>query len=115
MNPFLAYAPKIEFPLSGDVTQDILPGWFSQMKGLPEIEREIVTSVWGYGSQLGTLTDALLEVVDELNLTDSVSVAKLRQKQAETEAAKHRAMRQIRDRIGELQARLDTLEAAEKD
>ena len=33
----------------------------SQLQGRPNIERDVVTSVAGYGSQLGTLIDAVVE------------------------------------------------------
>ncbi|MEM6609340.1 MAG: hypothetical protein AAF689_12230 [Pseudomonadota bacterium] len=85
------------------------------MKGIPEFEREIVTSVWGYGSQLGALTDAVLELatamkVDETNLE---AVQKLREKHQDTEVAKRRAATALRARIAELEARLETLTETE--
>ena len=61
--------PQFRAPTAESFVQAIAPvtSWFSpnievNYKGVPAIEREIVTSVAGYGSQLGTPIDALLEL-----------------------------------------------------
>jgi hypothetical protein len=60
--------PLFRLPVLGNFVQPIAPvtSWFSptievNYKGEPTIERYIVTSVAGYGSQLGTLIDAVVE------------------------------------------------------
>ncbi|MDJ0628388.1 MAG: hypothetical protein QNJ44_09030 [Rhodobacter sp.] len=65
MFPFLVNTNNYEFPLSGDVTQDISPSFFAAMEGVPEIEREVVTKVASYGDQLGALTDAVLVLAEK--------------------------------------------------
>ncbi|MEM6464551.1 MAG: hypothetical protein AAF724_21840 [Pseudomonadota bacterium] len=62
MFPFLYTTNNIEYPLSGDVTQDISSAFISTMKGVPAVEKEVVTRVASYGDQLGTLTDAVLAI-----------------------------------------------------
>jgi hypothetical protein len=60
--------PLFRLPMVGNFLQPIAPvtSWFSptievNYKGDPTIEREVVSSVAGYGSQLGTLIDAVVE------------------------------------------------------
>ena len=77
MLPFFVNTNNYEYPLSGDVTQDIAPAFFAAMNGTPEVEKEIVTKVASYGDQIGALTDVVLalakaqgvkgEEVDELH------------------------------------------------
>jgi hypothetical protein len=71
MMTWLDLFPQFRLPASGSFVQPIAPvtSWFSptvevNYKGNPEIEREVVTSVAGYGSQLGSLIDAVIEVAD---------------------------------------------------
>jgi len=110
MNSLFSYAPRVAFPLSGDVTQDILSGW-TGMKGVPEYEHAIATQVWGYGSQLGSLTDVLIEVLDEMNLPqETEAMAKLREKAAEMDHAKERVLRDLKDRMDRLESDLARLE-----
>lgn len=97
MFPYWTYAPTIEYPLSGDVVQDIETTWFAKMRGSPELEYKIITEIWSYGDQLGTLTDALLEVADQIGL-ESAAVTKLREKSAEVTAAKTAVKDKLRDR-----------------
>ncbi len=57
--------PLFSLPLSGDVRQRILPSWFSptfnfDFQGDVDVETEVVREVASYGSQLGTLIDAVL-------------------------------------------------------
>jgi hypothetical protein len=68
MKTWLDLFPLLRLPTLGNLVQPISPvtSWFSptievDYKGDPAIEREVVTSVAGYGSQLGTLVDAVVE------------------------------------------------------
>ena len=109
MNSIFSYAPRVAFPLSGDVAQDILPGW--GMKGIPEYEHAIATQVWSYGSQLGSLTDVLIEVLDRLDLDEETdAMAKLRAKAAEMDRAKDEVLVQLKDRMDRLERDLARLE-----
>ena len=71
MMTWLDLFPQFRLPAAGSFVQPIAPvtSWFSptfevNYKGNPEIEREVITSVGGYGSQLGTLIDAVVEIAD---------------------------------------------------
>jgi hypothetical protein len=68
MKTWLDLFPLFRLPMAGNFLQPIAPvtSWFSptfevNYKGDPAVEREVVTSVAGYGSQLGTLIDAVVE------------------------------------------------------
>ncbi len=68
MKTWLDLFPPFRLPMGENFLQPIAPitSWFSptievNYKGDPTIEREVVTSVAGYGSQLGTLIDAVVE------------------------------------------------------
>jgi hypothetical protein len=68
MKTWLDLFPLFRLPMVGNFVQPIAPvtSWFSptidvSYKGDPAIEREVVTAVAGYGSQLGTLIDAVVE------------------------------------------------------
>ncbi len=68
MGTWLDLFPLFRLPSPGNFVQPIAPvtSWFSpnievNYKGDPAIERDVVTSVAGYGSQLGTLIDAVVE------------------------------------------------------
>jgi hypothetical protein len=68
MRTWLDLFPMFRFPMMGNFAQAIAPvtSWFSptvevNYKGDPTIERDVVASVAGYGSQLGTLIDAVVE------------------------------------------------------
>jgi hypothetical protein len=68
MRTWLDLFPLFRLPMAGNFVQPIAPvtSWFSptievNYKGDPTVEREVVTSVAGYGSQLGTLIDAVVE------------------------------------------------------
>ena len=59
MFPF-NFAPKVEYPLSGDVIQDIEPRLFSpEIAGDAETEWLIHRNVASFGTQLGKILDAL--------------------------------------------------------
>ena len=60
MTPFDVWAPMFRAPFSGDVTQEIVPRFFSpDIKGVPEIELKVQTEVASYGKQLGKVLEAL--------------------------------------------------------
>lgn len=76
---FPAQAMRANFwPLSGDVTQDILPWtWWLRFAGqlgfininlgrtaAPDVERQILDEVGSYGRQLGRVSEALQAVVE---------------------------------------------------
>jgi hypothetical protein len=68
MRTWLDLFPLLRLPTLGNLVQPISPvtSWFSptievNYKGDPAIEHDVVTSVAGYGSQLGTLIDAVVE------------------------------------------------------
>lgn len=66
---FWVWAPQVQFPLSGNVTQDIEPVFSAFFKGIKpqagnaRIEERAV-NVASYGRQLGLLTDLLIEVAE---------------------------------------------------
>lgn len=71
MRTWLNLFPFLRFPTGDSFVQPIAPitSWFSptievNYKGDPTIERDVVTSIAGYGSQLGTLIDAVVESAD---------------------------------------------------
>ncbi len=68
MKTWLDLFPLFRLPAASSFFQPIAPvtSWFSptielNYKGDPAVERDVVTSVAGYGSQLGTLIDAVVE------------------------------------------------------
>jgi hypothetical protein len=74
MKTWLDLFPLFRLPTLGNFVQPISPvtSWFSptievDYKGDPSIERDVVTSVAGYGSQLGTLIDAVVEAAGSKN------------------------------------------------
>ena len=63
MTPFDVWAPMFRAPFSGDVTQEIVPRFFSpELKGIPQIEHRVQTEVASYGKQLGKVLEALQAV-----------------------------------------------------
>jgi len=71
MYPWLwLWAPHVEFPLSGNVTQDIEPvaNLFSKSinpeAGNPKIEQKAF-EVASYGQQLGLITEVLIEIAEK--------------------------------------------------
>lgn len=60
---------KLLFPLSGDIKQYISPSFFSinNYAGDREIEDKIISEVAGYGSQIGTLSDVLIDLIKVLD------------------------------------------------
>ena len=82
---FWTWSPQIHFPWSGGVMQQIDPDltWFSQWitpgAGNAAIEEKAFTGVASYGKQLGLITDVLLALVEQTELTaEPQSVEELR-------------------------------------
>ena len=67
MFPFV-YSPTYQYPLSGDVIQDIAPIFSWKYEGLPEVEYEVYTSVASPGKQLGKLCEAVLKLAEEAGI-----------------------------------------------
>ncbi|MEL6207027.1 MAG: hypothetical protein AAFR47_17175 [Pseudomonadota bacterium] len=102
MFPFLVN--NFEYPLSGDVIQDISP-FFSMQQGVPEIEQEIVRHVASYGDQLGALTDAVL-VLAKACKVDGEEIAEVQRIAKEVEDAKVRMKGVLKTRAAAALARL---------
>ncbi len=66
MNPFTPWWGLYEWPLSGNVAQDISQFEFN-FSGTRQIEAEVVANVASYGKQLGKLTEAVLELANGNN------------------------------------------------
>lgn len=107
MFPFF-FAPKFEYPLSGDVTQAIAPS-FADIEGVPEVEHEVITSVASYGKQLGKLTEAMLAVAEQVGL-DGPEIAALREISDGVQEAKGRALEAVRARAEKAAERVAVLE-----
>lgn len=71
--------PVFKLPLSGDVVQSIYPSFFSPTGGqfglvnitvgqssAPDVEKDVLSDVAGYGKQIGQAADALLAVIEHL-------------------------------------------------
>jgi hypothetical protein len=95
MFPFL-YAPTFQYPLSGNVTQEIAPQ-FGEIAGIPEVEWEVIRTEASYGTQLGKLTDAVLALADKAGL-EGPEIDALREIAAGVEEAKGRALAAVRER-----------------
>ena len=70
MNPWLTPYYWFKSPLSGDVTQDISPNWFSptvevNYAGDKNIEAKVISEVASYGKQLGILSEAVLALAGD--------------------------------------------------
>ena len=107
MFPF-TYAPTYQYPLSGDVVQDIAPR-FVDIAGIPEVEWEVITTEASYGHQLGKLTDAVLTLVEKTGL-EGPEVDALREIAAGVEAAKGRALVAVRERAAKAAGDLKRVE-----
>ena len=109
MFPFLVNAPTIEYPLSGDVTQDISPRFFAAQHGIPEIEREVVQSVASYGDQLGALTEAVLALATAAGV-EGDAIAEVERIAAEVADAKARVTKGLRARAEMVLKRLEKVD-----
>ena len=80
--------PVFKLPLSGDVVQSIYPSFFSPTGGqfglvnitvgqssAPDVEKDVLSDVAGYGKQIGQIADALLAVVEHLELRPDHALA----------------------------------------
>ncbi len=80
--------PVFKLPLSGDVVQSIYPSFFSPTGGqfglvnitvgqssAPEVERDVLSDVAGYGKQIGQVADALLAVIEHLEARSDDALA----------------------------------------
>ena len=76
--------PVFKLPLSGDVVQSIYPSFFSPTGGqfglvnitvgqssAPDVEKDVLSDVAGYGKQIGQIADALLVVIERLEAETS--------------------------------------------
>lgn len=110
MFPWLWFwAPHVEFPLSGNVMQDIEPNthWFfagiKPQAGHAQVE-ERAFNVATYGHQLGLITEVLLDVAQKtlpVGTESAKALAELQRVQAEIEQIK----------VAEYAAEIDTLQA----
>ena len=102
MFPFMINSPIIEYPLSGNVTQDISPHFRKDIKGVPEIEHEVITGVASYGKQLGKLTEAVLALA-ALHEDDPdkhpQELKKLAELARDVEGAKAKALEAVKARV----------------
>ena len=103
--------PVFRLPLSGNVTQSILPwNWFFSAPGgqfglvnielgqssNPAVEEEVLTDVASYGKQLGRIEDALLLLIARVEKTGGLS--------AEEQKA-FAAVKEVTDRIATVKAK----------
>jgi uncharacterized protein YlzI (FlbEa/FlbD family) len=106
------------FPLSGDINQEIDPDWFfyaiDSEVGDSEIEKEIFSKVASYGKQIGMLTEVLLSVADELKLNDKniKTLSKLRELQDRVDAIKTSKKKRVKENA---KAILDKLQACDQE
>ena len=105
MYPWLwVWSPQVHFPWSGSVAQSIEPNttWFYNMippvSGNAEIEAQVF-QLASYGTQLGLITDVLLEVIKETeNLSPKAteSLKELHNLKTRIEVIKKRSAQQTR-------------------
>ena len=94
---------NFNFPLSGNVTQEIEPDWFfgtiDPEAGDSETEKEIFFKVASYGKQLGMITEVLLSIADELQVDSKnvKSLSELRELQAKIESIKASKKNRLKD------------------
>lgn len=80
--------PVFKLPLSGDVVQSIYPSFFNPTGGqfglinitvgqssAPDVEKDVLSDVAGYGKQIGQIADALLAVVEHLEARPDPALA----------------------------------------
>ena len=110
MFPYWNYAPTFEYPLSGDVVQDIETSWFSRMKGVPELEMAVITEAASYGTQLDTLIEAVQEIAAERG-SKGEKVQALNEMALRVAAAKDASIERLQARIEELEKKVADLKA----
>ena len=108
MFPFV-YSPTYEYPLSGDVRQDISPYFSTEIAGIPEVEYEVFTEVASVGTQLGKLTEAVLALAGKVGL-EGPEVEAVREIATGVAAAKVRVAEEVRARAERAAVRAEKLE-----
>ncbi len=101
-------------PWSGNVTQDMLQGWFSptinvEIEGDAEIEEKIIREHASYGKQLGRLADAVLALAkhaDATNLKEVKDLAEIAVPIKDAVKAHNKQKQQIVDQAEDAMARL---------
>jgi len=102
---FWSWAPRIQFPFSGALSQWVEPNtdWFfgsiPPQAGIGEVEKKIF-DVASYGRQLGLITEVLLASVHEESLESDEarqSLARLKRIQADIENVKSEHELQLAD------------------
>ena len=107
--------PVFKLPLSGDVVQSIYPSFFSPTGGqfglvnitvgqssAPEVEKDVLSDVAGYGKQIGQIADALLTVIEHLDahpehvLADDKAIAAFKELMHSVATVKERHGRKAR-------------------
>ena len=99
----------VEYPLSGDVTQEISPSFFAAQQGIPEIEREVVQTVASYGDQLGALTKAVLALAEAAGVKGE-AIDEVKRIAGEVEDAKARVRKGVRARAEMTLKRLEKVD-----
>lgn len=85
---------NFNFPLSGDVAQNIDPDWFFETinpeVGDKEIEKEVFLKVASYGDQLGLIIKILIVIADEINLDNEqiTTLTELKELQTKVQSIK---------------------------
>ena len=115
MYPWLwLWAPRVEFPWSGDVVQDIEPNtsWFfagiKPAAGNARIE-ERAFAVATYGKQLGLITELLVSLAEKQTALDpevAATLQELKRIQAEIERIKDN---EYEKELEDIQARINTI------
>jgi hypothetical protein len=103
LNASLLNSPFFKFPLSGNVTQDINPvtSWLSpqlefNFAGNHQIEADVISTVASYGKQLGTISEAVLELADG---TQNGAIEQLRQLTKDIDSIKKKHQQQEATRL----------------
>ncbi len=111
------WSPDLRFPFSGSVKQDIAPetvfGAIEPSAGIPQVEREVFTSVAAYGKQLGILSEVVLALADPASV--SAEDAKCALEQLKTIRAQVEAVKRdhLQDRRRNAEAALAALAASD--
>ncbi|MBE3637395.1 hypothetical protein [Mangrovicoccus algicola] len=106
MNVF-PFSAIFRAPLSGDVAQEIAPDF----AGVPAIERRVTAEVASYGSQLGTILDAVAAMAErDPGLAADPRIARALALRAKVEAVKAEETARLGDRAQQM---LDSLHRAD--
>lgn len=80
---------SLHMPLSGSVSQRIAPVYeMAGYQGNPRLEERVLTDVAGYGSQLGTIADALIDLADGKKTSENIK----KLKEVSKRIAEHKAL-----------------------